>query len=166
MVIREVMEKDAEHLAQLISRVESESPYMLYGAGERNISAEKQIDMISQIKKQENSIMLVATVNEELVGYLFALGGNTKKNRHTAYLVIGIVEEHQGKGIGARLFDSLEQWAKGKIHRLELTVIKDNIAAIKLYEKAGFEREGIKRDSLYMNGKYVDEYYMSKLLEG
>jgi len=28
----------------------------------------------------------------------------------------------------------------------------------------GFEKEGIKKDSLLVNGEYVDEYYMAKLL--
>ncbi|WP_338062667.1 GNAT family N-acetyltransferase [Virgibacillus halotolerans] len=40
------------------------------------------------------------------------------------------------------LFQSLERWAfKSGLHRLELTVITENIAGIKLYEKAGFEYE-------------------------
>jgi RimJ/RimL family protein N-acetyltransferase len=39
-----------------------------------------------------------------------------------------------------------------------------NIAGIALYKKMGFEIEGTKRDSLLINGEYVDEYYMSKLL--
>jgi len=33
-----------------------------------------------------------------------------------------------------------------------------------LYERAGFEREGIKRHSLWLDGRYVDELYMSKLI--
>jgi len=39
-----------------------------------------------------------------------------------------------------------------------------NIRAIALYENCGFEREGLKRHSLRIDGTYVDEYYMSKLL--
>jgi RimJ/RimL family protein N-acetyltransferase len=59
----------------------------------------------------------------------------------------------------------LEEWANiQNIHRLELTVMTHNIAGIALYKKMGFEIEGIKRDSLLIDGKYVDEFYMSKLL--
>ncbi len=39
-----------------------------------------------------------------------------------------------------------------------------NTAGIALYKKMGFEIEGTKRNSLFIDGKYVDEYYMSKLL--
>lgn len=56
-------------------------------------------------------------------------------------------------------------WAKKvHLHRLDLTVIAKNDAAIALYKKMGFEIEGVKRDSLLINNEFVDEYYMSKLI--
>lgn len=39
-----------------------------------------------------------------------------------------------------------------------------NYAALALYRKMGFQQEGIKRDSLWVEQRYVDEYLMSKLL--
>lgn len=69
------------------------------------------------------------------------------------------------KGVGTKLFTKLEEWAKERaIHRLELTVMVHNIAGIALYKNMGFEIEGTKRHSLFIDGNYVDEYYMSKLL--
>ena len=63
------------------------------------------------------------------------------------------------------MFEALDEWAMKKdIHRLELTVAANNKAGLRLYEKAGFQMEGTKRDSLYIDGQYVDEYYMSKLI--
>ena len=50
------------------------------------------------------------------------------------------------------------------MHRLELTVSTMNHRAISLYEKVGFAREGVKRHSLNIEGRYVDELYMSKLV--
>lgn len=67
--------------------------------------------------------------------------------------------------MGTALFSKLDDWAKGKgMHRLELTVLVDNTVGVALYKKMGFEIEGRKRQSLQVNGSYVDEYYMSKLL--
>jgi len=40
-----------------------------------------------------------------------------------------------------------------------------NQRAIALYEKSGFEREGLKRHSRKIEGAYFDELYMSKLIE-
>lgn len=47
---------------------------------------------------------------------------------------------------------------------LELTVECPNRAAKHLYEKSGFKVEGIKTKSMLVNGNYVDEYYMAKIL--
>ena len=42
--------------------------------------------------------------------------------------------------------------------------MEHNLKAIKLYESFGFIREGIKRDSICIAGEYINELYMSKLL--
>jgi len=68
--------------------------------------------------------------------------------------------------VGTKLFEYITNWAKQEqIHRLELTVIENNEQAIHLYKKMGFEIEGIKKDSLQINDSYVNELYMSKLLQ-
>ena len=38
-----------------------------------------------------------------------------------------------------------------------------NVIAKHLYEKNGFEIEGIKKKSMLVDGVYVDEFYMAKL---
>ena len=40
-----------------------------------------------------------------------------------------------------------------------------NEAGIALYKKRGFEVEGTKKHSLLVNGQYVDEYYMARLVD-
>ena len=40
-----------------------------------------------------------------------------------------------------------------------------NEAAKHLYEKNGFVVEGIKKNSIFMDGNYIDEYYMGKVFE-
>jgi len=34
-----------------------------------------------------------------------------------------------------------------------------------LYEKNGFEVEGIKKKSVLVDGTFLDEYYMAKIIE-
>ena len=50
------------------------------------------------------------------------------------------------------------------LHRLELTVMETNTRARSLYESMGYVVEGIKRDSLFVDDKFVDEIMMAKLL--
>ena len=54
--------------------------------------------------------------------------------------------------------------AEKDIHRIELVVLRDNISAIGLYKKMGFVEEGVRKQSSYLNGQFVDEIYMAKLL--
>ncbi|WP_414047949.1 N-acetyltransferase family protein [Macrococcus equi] len=164
MIIRQAEIIDAEQLMNLIAHVESTSDFMLMEPGERNNSVEKQTKMIEHFNNQSNSILLVAD-NGTLCGYLVAIGNTSLRNKHTAYLVIGVHEDARAQGVGTQLFEAVEKWAKTVgITRLELTVVSKNEAGVRLYQKSGFEIEGTKRQSLKINEKYYDEYYMCKLV--
>jgi len=160
--IRKAVPADAERLVELIKEVE-DSGLMLFEPGERKTKPE-------QLKKRlegmdEHSVILTAEEGRSLHGYLFAIGDALMRKRHTVYVAIGIREGQRGKGIGTQLFKTLELWAREKnLRRIELTVIEHNEPAVALYQKMGFEIEGIKQDSLYIKGEYVNEYYMAKIL--
>ncbi|WP_318245821.1 GNAT family N-acetyltransferase [Bacillus tianshenii] len=117
------------------------------------------------MEKDQSSNFLVAVDGEELIGYLMAIGSTTQRTAHSVYLVVGVSETARGKGVGTELFRKMEEWAKNRnLHRLELTVMIHNEAAINLYKKMGFEIEGVKKHSLFVDGTFVDELYMGKLL--
>ncbi len=165
MLIREIEPRDAENFRLLIEQVENQAEFMMMEPGERKTTPEQQLRQVEQIKKQTNSTVLVAEDQDQLAGYMFAIGGSARRNSHAAYLVIGILPEYRGKGVGTQLFQQMEEWAtEHGIARLELTVVTENEAGLALYKKQGFEVEGTKRQSLKINGRLVDEYYMSKLL--
>ncbi|MFC7061708.1 GNAT family N-acetyltransferase [Halobacillus seohaensis] len=166
MKIRHIKPKDAKAFSKLTAQVEKEADYMLMEPGERSVSEEQQRSKIESILQETQSTILIAEINNEIVGYLVAMGTTVRRIKHTVYVAIGILADFQGKGIGTELFHELNVWAKEQgIHRLELTTAIENDRGYNLYKKAGFEIEGRKRDSLKINGKYVDEYYMAKILE-
>lgn len=164
MYIRTAESDDAKQLVKLIKQIEN-SNFMLFEPGERKTTVDQQRKRIEAMSGEKTSTILVAEENGLLVGYLFAMGGNPVRVKHAVYLAIGVAESSRGQGVGTKLFGKLEEWAKERtIHRLELTVMVHNKAGITLYKKMGFEIEGTKRHSLFVDGNYVDEYYMSKLL--
>ena len=69
-------------------------------------------------------------------------------------------------GLGTTMTKHLLDLVKDHgLHRLSLTVIEENIASIRLYEKFGFQREGTKRDAyLGQDGKYHNILVMGKIL--
>ncbi|MGN1400803.1 MAG: GNAT family N-acetyltransferase [Bacillus sp. (in: firmicutes)] len=164
MIIRKGKGDDNVRVARLMEQVDH-SGFMLFNPGERKVD-EKQIrSQLEKWEKEDNCCVWVAEEGDSLVGYLFVIGGRGERNRHTGYIVIGIEGQMRGKGIGTSLFTAMEKWAAAKdLHRLELTVIEHNEAAKSLYRKMGFEEEGVKKDSLFVDGAYVNEIYMSKLI--
>ncbi len=81
-------------------------------------------------------------------------------------LAIAVLQEYTGKGYGTKLMNTIEKYAiNNGITRLELEVSKKNKVAISLYQKKGFEAEGVKRNAFLVNGKYEDELLMAKIIK-
>ena len=57
--------------------------------------------------------------------------------------------------------DLADNWLN--LTRLELEVYSDNEPAIRLYERFGFEREGVLRQHAFRAGQYVDSIMMARL---
>ncbi|MGG0824486.1 GNAT family N-acetyltransferase [Paenibacillus turicensis] len=164
MLITGIEVQDAPALLNLQLQLDKENSFMLYEYGERP----KQMSIVKEMIEHfhnTGSLLLAARTRKGLAGYISAERGNANRISHTAYVVIGVLDKHQRQGVGAGLMEYLLKWAKSsKITRLELTVMTHNKAAISLYEKFGFKQEGIREKAMLVDRKYVDEYYMAKLL--
>jgi RimJ/RimL family protein N-acetyltransferase len=78
---------------------------------------------------------------------------------------MAVLSDFHGRGVGSQLLDSLERWARATgPKRIELTVMAHNHRAIRLYERAGFVTEGLKRAAIVVDGVAVDEVMMGKAL--
>jgi RimJ/RimL family protein N-acetyltransferase len=94
---------------------------------------------------------------------------HTHRIRHSCYIGgLAIHPLHFGKGYGYQLLEEVKEWARQRgIIRLELDVDEDNPRAKRLYEKAGFEVEGVLRKLAYRQKeqRYFDNYRMALLLD-
>ncbi|MEK3671168.1 MULTISPECIES: GNAT family N-acetyltransferase [Paenibacillus] len=164
IILRELIPEDAAALLSLQHRLDQETSYMLLAPGERQTGIPQVEEMIASFGNAQTSILIGAEADGELAGYLSVRGGSVSRNKHSAYIVIGILKQYQGMGIGSALFHEMDLWAnRSGIVRLELTVMKHNERAVALYTRYGFEIEGVKKKSLLVDGEWVDEYYMSKI---
>lgn len=163
--VRQIRLEDADKYMSLYSKLDEETNFRLYEPNERKITLSEQIIEIESMIRNDNSTIIVAEDGDELVGYLSAFGRSQHRIKHIVTIGIAILQSHVGKGIGTMLFNELEVWAKEhNKHRLELTVMENNPNAYALYRKMGFEVEGVKKDSLLVNGEYINDIYMSKLI--
>src|SRR5690606_11414064 len=102
----------------------------------------------------------------QLIGYTIIAPIKNFQRDHVARVIIGVLNGYQRQGVGTQLLGHGKQWAARKnIHRLELTVSSQNIPAISFYLKHDFAFEGIRKQSLLIDGQWYNELYMGYILK-
>jgi len=167
MCIRAITEADIPAYCELSLKLDTETVFRLYEQGERPNDPALFIRETTDFLKNPRNNIFLAEKDEKLAGYLQAIGRAARRIRHVVSINIAILQAYTGQGTGGKLFDAAEKWARQNgVKRLDLSVMENNIPAQKLYDKLGFAREGTKRGSMFVNGEYINEYYMCKWLEG
>ena len=84
--------------------------------------------------------------------------------RHVGRMGMGLLPQYRGQGHGQRLAEATVEAAfKVGMERIELEVFASNLPAIRLYEKLGFQHEGLKRRFRKLDGAYDDNVIMALL---
>jgi putative acetyltransferase len=112
-----------------------------------------------------NDAGLAAVVGSQVVGFIGLHRDRPHRRSHVASLGMAVHDAYAGRGAGrallAAVVDLAEKW--WNIRRLELNVYVDNHRAIALYERFGFEREGVHRAYAWRDGAYVDSLSMARV---
>jgi ribosomal protein S18 acetylase RimI-like enzyme len=106
----------------------------------------------------------VALVDAQVMGWADIVPSRLPAWAHCGTLGMGVVPEYRSQGVGRRLLEACiaAAWAR-KLTRIQLEVRADNEHAIRLYERQGFIREGIKRRAMLFDGEYFDAWQMALL---
>ena len=124
------------------------------------------MEMVENRRKQsEGGRRLVALADGVVVGTISLDVFQRPRRRHAGAIGMMVHEDWQGRGVGTALMEAVCDYADNwlNLERIELDVFVDNAAAIRLYEKFGFEIEGTLRNYAWRNGAYVDGHYMARL---
>ncbi len=161
---REAAAGDAAALLALMRSLDLETSFMLREPDERTEDEHDVAADLAATAAAGNSVVMLAEVDGRLIGYAGARGGRFRRRAAKAHVVIGVLAEASGRGVGTGLLRELDIWAPGHgIHRLELTVMAHNERAAALYQRLGYTVEGRARECLFVDGRMVDELYMAKL---
>jgi len=164
--IRSAVSDDAEALYAFGEALLRESSFFLRRAGERARSADEMRAVIERFEELPEYLLLTAWQGAMAVGEAVVMGGVFARNRLTATVGVGVLQAHAGRGLGRALMTEAEAFAQWRrLRRLELTVMAHNDRARALYERMGYVEEGVKRESLFVDGAFVDEIMMAKLLD-
>ncbi|MEH6941054.1 GNAT family N-acetyltransferase [Bacillus sp. JJ722] len=158
---------DAQDIVQFYNYVGGETTYLSFEKDEYPLNADEQAKSIKSMVEQENCIMILALTNNQIIGIGTITSSNKIKSRHSGELGIVVQKDYQGKGVGSQIIQQLIDWTKsnGITTRIQLDTRCDNVGAVELYQKFGFEIEGCLKNSTLLNGKYYDLYVMGLLLD-
>lgn len=162
LTIRPAETEDAESICGLLDAVGAENIYLTTVPGESTVN---QIKALICQQTTNRCLLLVGDSRGDIVGILGFVGGAFKKISHVVEIGMAIKKDSRNAGLGSTLLREGIAWARKKgFHRLELGVLSTNEQAISLYKKFGFQQEGIRKSRYHIDGTWVDEILMSKLL--
>ncbi|WP_370425834.1 GNAT family N-acetyltransferase [Pantoea vagans] len=159
IVVRHVMPEDAAALHRIYSQPDTQAstlhlPYSSLQMWQTRLAS-----------PQPHSHLLVACIDEEVVGQCALHVEERRRRRHVASLGMGVDERYRQRGVGTALMREMvslcDNWLQ--VSRMELTVFVDNGPAIALYQRFGFEIEGTARGFAIRHGELIDAHYMARV---
>jgi len=164
--VRPAVPGDAGRLVALATAVAAEPEgWLLAEARWRSESDERRY--VRALQRHPDAALFVAELETgELVGRLSLVRDPHPASAHVADLGVMVAAGHRRHGIGSALMTAAETWARGaRVRKLELHVFPHNEPAINLYEKLGYEREGLRRRHYARaEGGFADVVLMAKQL--
>lgn len=167
----EFKEFEKSDFSQLINWIDS--PRLLRqwgGSGFEFPLDEQQLDSyLTKTTKNEKKRMFIYKVcdkeTEKVVGHL-SLGNidSIHKSARIGRVLVGN-QSMRGKGIGEEMIKEALRigFNELKLHRISLGVFDHNQAALHCYEKVGFKKEGLLRDTIKFEDDYWSIWEMSML---
>ena len=110
--------------------------------------------------------MLIALDGELVVGNGVIERERILRYSHRATLSLTVLSEYSGQGIGSSLMKELLDFSRQSgLRTVSLEVRADNVRAISLYRKFGFDLIGTYKDYFCIDGKYYDALIMQIILQ-
>lgn len=161
VLLRHPVAEDAEAMIEAFTRVAAEDVFIAR-TPEDVRSVDEQRRFIASLGPDSGTTVL-ALVDGALAGFGGVHRPALRKLRHTASVGILLVPEHRGAGIGRLIMQALEAWARDVgVQKLDLGVFALNARARRLYERLGYEVEGVRKRQYLVAGELVDEVLMAK----
>jgi RimJ/RimL family protein N-acetyltransferase len=157
--IRKPAADNAEGIINYSKALFASTDQVLTTFEEYTITVEDEKKWIENLNNNPNSLLLIAEMSKNIIGFLFFTHNSKKKISHTGEFGVNVHPNFQGIGIGQMLIETLLKWSiqNEQIEKVFLQVFATNDKAIKLYKKLGFVEEGRHIKAIkQLDGNYVD----------
>lgn len=123
------------------------------------LKIDKTLEWFEKNKRNNNRKDYTIVYNNEAVGLIGLLNIDYKNMKAEYYICIG-KSEYKGKGIAYEASKILLNIAFNelKLNKVYLYTEIENVIAQRLFQKLGFNKEGLLIDDLIYNGKKVSRY--------
>jgi RimJ/RimL family protein N-acetyltransferase len=161
IAVRPARPEDAAALVALGTAVgREEGAWLLTSDGWRGVPDERRY--LRALRRHPHAAVYVADAAGEIVGRLSLARDPHPASRHVADLGLMVAATHRRRGVGRALLEQAVAWAAARdVTKLELHVFPWNEPALRLYERFGFEREGLRRRHYLRDGAHVDAVLMA-----
>ncbi len=163
ITIRSAVISDAEKLLATIKEYINDSEYIPKKTSEITITVAQERDWISSFIEKQNSLLLIAEYDQEIIGNLDITGSSRIMMQHTGVIGMGMQAAWRNSGLGTELMKAAIAWAEKNpiLELLWLQVYTANVLGLSLYRKMHFTENGIIQNYFKHNGKYYDNLTMS-----
>lgn len=155
IVLRALEDKDNEMLLSIINDPTIE--YLL-GGWSFPISKDNQKAWFDSLKYNDKELRCTVEIREEAeaIGVVMLTDIDYKNGNAEIHIKL-LNNENRKKGYGTEAIKCLVNYAFSelRLHTIYARISEHNIASKKLFEKCGFTLEGLLKDRLYKNGKYI-----------
>ncbi len=160
-ILRAARPTDARALARLFADVRGEGRYLV--TPPTAVSEPSEAFFIGEMIRGGNSLALVAEADGAVVGNVLVGVERNATSDHLGTLSICVARDWRDAGIGTVLMQAAQTWTRERgLAKLALGVFPDNDRAIAVYERVGFEREGLRRRQYRgAGGTFRDELLMA-----
>jgi L-amino acid N-acyltransferase YncA len=137
-------------------------------AKERRYSYEYKAPPLSEVRVnlrkhlRKKTPFLVAMDGERVVGWAAVYRAGVPALSHGGDLVLGLLSEHRGMGLGTKLAAGVLKTARGKFDMVILTVFRKNKRARKFFERMGFKSCGAEKNAVKLAYGFDDVLIMQK----
>ncbi len=130
------------------------TPYSKYILQQYLENSHRDIYDVKQLR-----LVICKNENEAVIGFIDLFDFDPKHSRVGVGIVIFSLEDKR-KGFASEALKLTCDYAFAnlKVRQVFAGITEENKGSIQLFEKAGFERSGIKKDWIFSEGKYKDEY--------
>ena len=162
IVIEKAAAPDAEELLQYLKQVGSETDNLTFGAEGMPFSIEEEEAFLKAIEKSSDNVMFVAKIDGRIAGNA-SLSRLPRRMNHRGDFAVSVLKEYWNQGVGSQLLQAILEFAKeNDFEMIDLQVRSDNLHAVHVYEKFGFEKVGTHPAFFKLDGEYIPFVFMCK----